>query len=119
AGISAYITKEHGQEELIRAIRTALDHRIYLSPEVASVVVTDYMKTLAQKTAPAKPVVTDRERQLLRLVAEGKRNKEIAAEMEIGVKSVETFRSRLMKKLGCASAADLTRYAIREGIAAP
>ena len=58
----------------------------------------------------------DRERRLLQLAAEGKRNREIAGEMTLAVKSVETYRSRLMKKLGCASAAELVRHAIREGI---
>lgn len=116
AGVSGYITKENSHEELVRAIRTVLDHRLYLSPEVASVVVVDYMKILNEPAGLSKPVLTDRERQLLKLVAEGKRNKEIAEVLAVGVKSVETYRSRLMKKLNCASAADLTRYAIREGI---
>lgn len=116
AGISGYITKENSPEELTRAIQAAMDHRSYLCPEVASVVLEDYMKTLVAKPGPAKPQLTERERQLLKLVAGGKRNKEIAEELGTGVKSVETYRSRLMKKLGCGSTADLTRYAIREGI---
>jgi len=66
-----------------------------------------------------KPSLTEREKQLLRLIAEGRRNKEIASQLGITTKSVETYRSRLMKKLGYASAAELVRYAVREGIAAP
>jgi DNA-binding NarL/FixJ family response regulator len=116
AGISAYVIKSSAPEELLRAIATVMDHRIYLCPEVASDVVNDYMNVLGMATIPAKPKLTDRERQTLKLVAEGKRNKEIAEALKVGVKSVETFRSRLMKKLGCASANELTRYAIREGI---
>jgi len=117
-GVSGYVTKVSGPAELIRAIEAVMDHRIYLSQEVSSVLVRDYMKTLGGKTIPAsKPILTDRERHLLKLVAEGARNKEIAEALNVGVKSVETYRSRLMKKLGCASANELTRYALREGIA--
>jgi len=61
-------------------------------------------------------VLSERERLLLQLVAEGIRNKEIAGRMQVTVKSIETYRFRLMKKLGCASAAELVRYAIRAGI---
>lgn len=118
AGVSAYVTKGQAPAELVRAIRFALDHRIYMSPEVADVVVEDYMKALGEKTIPAsKPLLTDRERLLLKLVAEGKRNKEIAEVLGVGAKSVETYRGRLMKKLDCANANELTRYALREGIA--
>jgi DNA-binding NarL/FixJ family response regulator len=62
-------------------------------------------------------LLSQRDRQLLRLVAEGRRNKEIAVELAVSPKTVEAYRSRLMKKLGCSSSADLVRYAIREGIA--
>lgn len=117
AGVSGYVTKTNGWEEVLRAIRTVLDFRLYLSPEVASAVVNDYRDTLNGKPALGKPALSERERLLLKLVAEGKRNKEIALTLGVAVKSVETYRSRLMKKLDCASAADLTRYAIREGIA--
>lgn len=117
-GVSAYVTKMSGPTELIRAIEAVMDHRIYLSPEVSLALVRDYMKTLGGRTIPAsKPILTDRERHLLKLVAEGARNKTIAEALNVGVKSVETYRSRLMKKLGCASANELTRYALREGIA--
>jgi DNA-binding NarL/FixJ family response regulator len=116
-GVSAYITKNGTPEEMGRAIREAMDRRVFLSPEVASVVVDDYMKLVVHRSAPAKPALSERERTLLQLVAAGKRNKEIAEALQVGVKSVETYRSRLMKKLGCASTNELTRYAIREGLA--
>ena len=118
AGVSAYVIKGQPPAELVRAIRTVLDHRMYLCPEVAALVASDYLKTLGEKSVPAsKPLLTHRERLLLKLVAEGKRNKEIAEALSVGVNSVETYRARLMKKLGCASANELTRYALREGIA--
>lgn len=115
-GVSGYIAKNGAPEELVRAIREAADQRVYLCREVASVVVQDYMKLVINRSAPLKPALSERERALLTLVAEGKRNKEIAEALQIGVKSVETYRSRLMRKLNCASTAELTRYAIREGI---
>ncbi|HEY9175644.1 MAG TPA: response regulator transcription factor [Verrucomicrobiae bacterium] len=115
-GVSGYIAKNGPPEELVRAIREAADQRVYLCREVASVVVQDYMKLVINRSAPLKPALSERERALLTLVAEGKRNKEIAEMLQIGVKSVETYRSRLMRKLNCASTAELTRYAIREGI---
>jgi len=118
AGVSAYITKADAPAEVARAIRAVLDHRLYLCPKVADLVASDYLKTMAEKTIPAsKPLLTERENQLLKLVAEGKRNKDIAPLLGIGVKSVETYRGRLMKKLGCASSNELTRYALRHGIA--
>lgn len=116
AGVSAYLTKEGSPDELVRAIREVLDGRVYLSPSIASVVVQDYMNEVVHRTASPKPVLTVRDRLLLKLVAEGKRNKEIADELQVEVKSVETYRSRLMRKLNCSSPADLTRFAIREGI---
>lgn len=117
AGVAAYLTKDCGPDELLKAIRAALENRIYLSPDVASVVVHDYMRTVIHKSSSDRPRLSDREQQLLKLVAEGKRNKEIATVLNVGVKSVETYRSRLMKKLGCSSTVELTRYALREGIA--
>lgn len=118
AGAAGYVIKENGRAELERAVRTVMDHRTYLCPEVATLVTADYMKTLDNPTIPAsKPLLSERERTLLKLVAEGKRNKEIAILLGVGARSVETYRSRLMKKLGCTSTGELVRYAIREGIA--
>ncbi len=117
AGVSGYISKNASPEEMVRAIHAAVDQRMYLCPESAAVVMKDYLESVIRPSTPALPALTDRERLLLKLVAEGRRNKEIAAALKVGLKSVETYRSRLMRKVGCASAADLTRYAIREGIA--
>jgi DNA-binding NarL/FixJ family response regulator len=68
-------------------------------------------------SSPRKPAISLQETHLLRLIAQGKRNKEIANELGLRPNSVETYRVRVMKKLGCSSTADLVRYAIREGIA--
>lgn len=115
-GISGYITKNDPPEEVIQAIHEVMDHRVHLSREVATIVAQDYARAMVNRSAPEKPLLSERERLLLRLVAEGKRNKEIADALEVTAKSVETYRSRLMHKLNCNSAAELTRYALREGI---
>ena len=118
AGVAGYLVKHDGAEELIRAIHMVMDHRLYLSPTVSSAVILKFMDSPGDdETAPAGADLTDRERMLLRLIAAGNRNKEIAAALAVTVKSVETYRSRLQKKLGCAGTAELVRYAIREGIA--
>lgn len=94
-----------------------MEGKLYLSPEVGAGILEDYRRNLVEDPAPPKPLLSEREKQLLRLIAEGRRNKEIAVQLAISTKSVEVNRSRLMKKAGCASAAELVRYAIREGIA--
>lgn len=114
-GVSGYVTKNSPPSEIVQAIRAAMDNRVHLCPEVAAVVVQDYMNVVIDGK-PGKPSLSGRERTLLEMVAQGKRNKEIALAMQIGVKSVETYRSRLMRKLGCSSPAELTRYAIKEGL---
>ena len=118
AGVSGYLVKQDGADELIRAIHTVMDHRLYLSPTVSSAVILKFMDSPGyDETGPVGADLTDRERMLLRLIAAGNRNKEIAVALAVTVKSAETYRSRLQKKLGCAGTAELVRYAIREGIA--
>ena len=117
AGACGYIWKLSAVEELIRALEIVITGKLYRSPEVSTDILEDYRKSLIEETNPAKPLISEREKQLLRLVSEGRRNKEIALQLAIKPKSVEAYRSRLMKKLGCSSTAELVRYAIREGIA--
>jgi DNA-binding NarL/FixJ family response regulator len=118
AGVCGYLSKSSALEELMRAMALVMEGKLYLSPDVSAGILADYKKTLVDGPEPSKPILSERERQLLRLVAAGRRNKEIADQMAISAKSVETYRSRLMKKLGCSGSAELVRYAIREGIAA-
>ncbi|HLP78401.1 MAG TPA: response regulator transcription factor, partial [Candidatus Paceibacterota bacterium] len=117
AGISGYIIKQNGTDELVRAIHSVIDNHLYLPQELSSAVIKNFMKFIpSAKSAQNGVILKDRERLLLQLVAEGRRNKEIAENLGVAPKSVETYRSRLMKKLGCAGTANLVRYAIREGI---
>ena len=117
SGVSGYVLKVNSSEDLGRAIRSVMTGQLFLSAEVSCIVVQDFLKTVNDGAAPfGRETLTEREKLLLKLVAEGKRNKEIADALDVGVKSVETYRSRLMKKLNCSGTAELTRYAIREGI---
>jgi len=114
AGVSGYVLKEEAGEELIRAIQTVLGGRMYLCPAVTTALIR--AQSFAA-SAPVAPVLSDRERELLRYIASGLRNKEIATKLRLSIKSIEANRSRLMDKLSCKSAAELVRYAVREGIA--
>ena len=117
AGVAGYVLKVNGPEEVFKAIQAVMDNDLYLSPEVASGLVKNFMKRPGgRKSGGTGVVLNDREQQLLQLVAEGVRNTEIGGQMALTAKSVETYRARLMKKLGCATTIGLVRYAIREGI---
>jgi len=114
AGASGYLLKDCAFEELSQAIRLAMANRIYLSPGVADVVVKDYVSP-----APSQSVfslLTTREREVLQLLSEGKRTSQIAELLHISIKTVETHRQQIMHKLGMRSVAELTKYAIREGL---
>ena len=114
SGVSGYVIKEDAGEELIRAIQTVLSGRFYLCPAIT----TALIRAQSFNTPPpAVLTLSDREKEVLYFVAAGLRNKEIAVKLKLSIKSVEANRSRLMAKLGCASAAELVRYAVREGIA--
>jgi len=115
-GACGYIWKQGVAAELIQAIEMVMAGRLYLSPELSTAILEDYRLGLSPGATSAKPRLSARDIQLLKLVAEGHRNKEIAVQMELTPKSVEAYRSRLMKKLECHSPAELVRFAIREGI---
>jgi DNA-binding NarL/FixJ family response regulator len=117
AGASGYVLKTGKVEELIHAIEEVMAGNLYLSAEVSAEIVEDYQKTLTGKVDSSKPVLSKREKQLLRLIAMGLRNKEIASELKLSPNSIETYRARLMKKVGYRNTAELVRFAIREGIA--
>jgi DNA-binding NarL/FixJ family response regulator len=115
AGASAYLLKDSAHEELLQAIRTVTLGKIYLSPSITGVVVDDYVRRVA--TGPGEaPALTHREREVAQLLAEGRSSKEIAAQLFVSVKTVETHRQHIMEKLNIRSIAELTKYAIREGL---
>ncbi len=118
-GASGYLLKSDAPEELPEAIRAVMEGRLYLCPEASQVAIENYRDVLNRADAADRPALSPRELQVLRLVAEGLRTKEIADKLGVGVKTAETFRQRLMHKLGCNGTAELVRYAVREGIVPP
>lgn len=117
AGASAYVLKSRAYEELVRAIREVVKGKKYLSPDVAQGVVDEYVEISSSMSGnPAFVVLTDREREALQLIAEGKSTKEVSDSLSVSVKTVETHRRNIMEKLNLHSVAELTKYAIREGI---
>ena len=115
AGVKGCVSKTQAPEHLLQAIREVCRGGVYLSPSVSGVVVQGY---LANTETPYDPL-TDRERQVLQLIAEGKTTKEIAVILGVSVKTAESHRSSLMSKLDIHSTAEVVRYAIRRGLMTP
>ncbi len=115
AGAAGYILKECLLDELVEAIRTVLAGKIYFSPRITDVVVDDYVDHLSEIIEPTKPL-TDRERQVLQSIASGIPAKDIAKQIHVSVKTIEFNRRQIMKKLKIYSIAELTKYAIQEGL---
>jgi DNA-binding NarL/FixJ family response regulator len=116
AGASAYLLKDCAFEELIAAIRTIMKGKVYLSPGIAGVVIEDYIRSDRKVEPSVFSLLSDREREVLQLMAEGKSTREVAAHLHVSIKTVETHRTNIMTKLDIHSVAELTKYAIREGL---
>ena len=116
AGVSGYLLKDCAFEELITAIRSVVSGKFYLSPCIAGVVVEDFVSPKAKDGETVFSVLSSREREVLQLLSEGKRTKEIATQLHLSVKTVETHRMKIMSKLNINNLAELTKYAIREGL---
>jgi DNA-binding NarL/FixJ family response regulator len=117
AGASGYILKECLFDELVQAIRAVDSGVRYLSPKITGVVVNNYVEHLsAAPQGSSLSILTDREHEVLQLLAEGKTTKQIALELHVSPKTVEANRHRIMEKLDIHSVAELTKYAIREGL---
>ena len=112
AGAVGYLLKDCSFEELVRAIRTVMAEKTYLSPGIAGAVVRDYIEISSAEV----PSITSREREVLQLITEGRSTREIAGLLFISVKTVETHRQQIMRKLRLRTVAELTKYAIREGL---
>lgn len=113
AGARGYVLKDAPPEDLVRAIETVYTGKVFFSPPVARIA-----HTRDGEVEPADPLaqLTDRERQVLVLIAEGQSNKEVAASLGIGVRTVETHRERIMRRLGIRSVAGLTKFALSRGM---
>jgi len=114
AGVSGYILKGNAAEELERALVAVLAGRTYFCAEVSSTVINNLRFGIAR--SPRQALLTSRETDLVRLIADGNRTKEIAEALGVTPKSAETLRLRLMRKLDMDSTAAVTRFAIREGL---
>nr|HID59598.1 response regulator transcription factor [Desulfobacterales bacterium] len=116
AGASGYLLKDCAFEELVYAVRTVVANRTYLSPAIADIVVEDYLRQLSRPDSSVSSVLTPREREVLQLLAEGWSTKQIASHLHVSFKTIETHRRQIMDKLGVHSIAELTKYAVREGL---
>ncbi|HEX4125235.1 MAG TPA: response regulator transcription factor [Tepidisphaeraceae bacterium] len=119
AGFSGFLTKRSVRNELGAALKTVADGKTYLSPLVQDVVISDYVRSLSTNPPSAINPLTVREREVLRLVAEGMTSKEISNALHVAPKTVETHRVQIMKKLDIRSVAGLTKYAVRHGLTLP
>jgi DNA-binding NarL/FixJ family response regulator len=115
-GAAGYLLKDCAFEELTRAIRTVIDNKTYLSPSISGVVVEDYIHRLTKADFSGSDILSDREKEVLQLMAEGSSTKNIALKLHISVKTVETHRRQIMSKLDIHTVAELTKYAIRKGL---
>jgi two-component system response regulator NreC len=115
AGAKGYVLKNQAATDLVHAIQLVCRGQVYLSPGMSSVVVNAY---LSKTELPVDPL-TSREREVLQLIAEGKSTRDIASLLGISVKTADSHRSRLMRKLDIHEVASLVRYAVRKGLVQP
>jgi DNA-binding NarL/FixJ family response regulator len=116
AGVSGYLLKNCAFDELVSAISAVMNNQNYMSPKIADTVMKGYANILeSSDTSPASQL-TAREREVLQLIAEGLKTKDIAARIHVSVKTVETHRQQIMRKLNAKSVAELTKIALREGL---
>ncbi len=113
SGASAYVIKASAGTELVRAIHAVTAGQSYLCPEIAEAVIAEVRDSQAGREAPR---LARREREVLRMIAQGKRSQAIGEQLHISVGTVEVHRRNIMRKLGLHTIAELTKYAIREGI---
>ncbi|OHB49424.1 MAG: DNA-binding response regulator [Planctomycetes bacterium GWF2_41_51] len=116
SGARGYLLKDCEYSELINAIRVVMQNKIYISPSITGVVIENYMMQGTEEKQNAFAILSDREREVLQLIAEGKTTKQVARMLHVSPKTVEGHRTRIMHKLEIDSIANLTKYAIREGL---
>jgi DNA-binding NarL/FixJ family response regulator len=117
AGARAYLLKDATDEDLLPAVRAVAAGKPFFSPAVAAVLVEDYMRTLQKRgLSDSYHLLTDREKEILHLLAEGRSNKEVATLLDLGLSTVETHRANLMQKLNLHNTAEIVLYAVRKGL---
>jgi DNA-binding NarL/FixJ family response regulator len=119
AGARAYLLKNATDEDLLPAIRAVAAGKPFFSPAVTAVLVEDYMRTMKTRgLTDSYHLLTDREKEVLQLLAEGRSNKEVATLLDVGLSTVETHRANLMQKLNLHNTAEIVLYAVRKGVIA-
>lgn len=119
AGARGYILKDNAEEHLVQAIRVVAQGKPFFSPVIAQTLLEDYMRNLQQKgQQDSYSLLTDREKEVLQLLAEGRSNKDVAQFLDLSVYTVETHRTRIMQKLNLHNTAELVLYAVRKKIIA-
>ena len=116
AGARGFLLKSDAGRDLVAAVEALQHHRTFFTTKVAQMVLEGFLHPDAEAEHPAKHVLTPREREVIQLLAEGKTSKEVAVALNLSVKTAETHRTNLMRKLDLHSVADLTLYAVRNGI---
>lgn len=117
AGATGYLLKDSADVDLVQAVSAVSKGKSFFSPAVARLMLDDYVRTLAEKGATDRyEMLSEREREIFQLIAEGKANKEMAALLSISPSTVETHRARIMEKLDLHSAAEIVLYAVRRGV---
>lgn len=116
AGVQGYVLKDTSPDELVRAIETVNAGETFFSPEVARIALNQYVADRGKAELTPISKLTEREREVLALIAEGLSNKEVGTELGIGVRTIETHRERIMRKLNIHNAAGLTRFAIANNL---
>ena len=116
AGVSGYLIKDCAFQELAEAIAVVYRGDTYLSPKIADTVRKALLDSIEETPVTVSEELSERERQVLQLMAEGVKTRDIAEELHISVKTVETYRGSIMKKLNLYSVAELTKFAVREGL---
>ena len=117
SGARAYLLKDATDEDLLPAVRAVASGRPFFSPAVTAVLVQDYMRSLQTRgLSDSYGLLTDREKEVLQLLAEGRSNKEVATLLNLALSTIETHRASLMQKLNLHNTAEIVLYAVRKGI---
>jgi two-component system response regulator NreC len=116
AGATGYVVKRAPSEDVIQAVKRANQGEAVLHPSVAKLLIKDYLARVAKGEETSFDQLSDREREILKLIAEGRTNREIAESLFLSIKTIQAHRANLMRKLGMHDRTELVKYAIRKGI---
>jgi len=115
-GASGYVLKDNAFDLLVMAIKMVMKGKSYISPAISELIAEQYVRSIKEGDIPSLEILTAREKEILKLVAQGNANKNIASRLKISIRTAETHRSRLIHKLGLKTTAALVKYAIAKGL---